>query len=86
MNMKPYQNRNQLMKDVNFVKSMILDEEYKTFIVGILFDQWLTTAQDSPWYADEEGDAAETLVKINESGQSSEWRGEHVVFEDVSPL
>ena len=84
--MKSYQNRNQLMKDVNFVKSMILDEEYKTFIVGVLFDQWLTTAQDSPWYTNEEENAAETLVKINEKGQSSEWKGGHVVFEDVSPL
>ena len=83
MNMKPYENRDQLVKDVLFVKSIVLDEEYKSFIVGLLFDQWLCTATDSPWYADEEGEAAETLVKINEKGQSSEWEGEHIVFEDV---
>ena len=83
MNMKPYENRDQLVKDVLFVKSIVLDEEYKSFIVGLLFDQWLCTAKDSPWYVDEEGEAAETLVKINEKGQSSEWEGEHIVFEDV---
>ena len=83
MNMKPYENRDQLVKDVIFVKSIVLDEEYKAFIVSMLFEQWLCTAKDSPWYTDEEGEAAETLVKINEKGQSSEWEGEHVVFEDV---
>ena len=79
--MKPYENRDQLVKDVIFVKSIVLDEEYKSFIVNMLFDQWLCTAKDSPWYTDEE--VAETPVKINENGQSSEWEGEHVVFEDV---
>ena len=86
MNMKPYKNRNQLLKDVLFVKSILLEEKYKSFIVGVLFDQWLSTAEDSPWYANEGKDFTETLVKINENGQSSEWKGEHILFEDIHPL
>ena len=35
MNMKPYKNRNQLLKDVLFVKSILLEEKYKSFIVGV---------------------------------------------------
>tara|TARA_B100000029_G_scaffold466699_1_gene502423 strand:+ start:943 stop:1209 length:267 start_codon:yes stop_codon:yes gene_type:complete len=86
MDMKPYKNKNQLLKDVLFVKSILLDEKYKSFIVSVLFDQWLSTAEDSPWYANEEEDFTETPVKINENGQSSEWKGEHILFEDILPL
>ena len=67
MNMKTYKNRNQLLKDVLFVKSILLEEKYKSFIVGVLFDQWLSTAEDSPWYANEEENFTETPVKINGS-------------------
>ena len=86
MFLKEYKDRNELMEDIQFIKTALLDEEYKSYLVNSLFDQWLYTGSDSPWSQDNDISAAETLVKISKEGVSSEWKGEHVVFEDVSVL
>ena len=85
--MKSYQNREQLKEDVTFVKSILeYDPEYRNHIISILFNQWIDTSPDSPWYnegSEEEMEAADTLIKINENGQSNEWSGKHTVFNEV---
>ena len=46
--------------------------------------------QDSPWYEnrelmdEKEKNAVETLIKISDEGISSQWCGEHIVFNDLS--
>ena len=85
MFLKEYKDRNELIDDIQFIKKALLDEEYKSYLVNSLFDQWLCTAPDSPW-KNNDVSAADTLVKISKEGVSSEWKGEHVIFEDVSVL
>ena len=83
--MKNYQSRQELSDDVMFLKSIIQDEVYLSHKINIIFKQWMETSPDSPWYDEEEQkkDAAETLVKINQSGVSNEWNGDHTVFNEV---
>ena len=88
--MKNYHSRQELEMDVRFIKDMIKDEEYCNQQVILLFEQWRKTSPDSPWYEGIENldpdvlECANTLVKISEgSGVSSEWCGEHTVFETV---
>ena len=68
--MKVYQNKEQLKEDVDFIKSILEhDPDYRNHIVNVLFTQWMDTSPDSPWYYDgseEEMEAADTLVNINE--------------------
>ena len=82
--MKVYQNKEQLKEDVDFIKSILEhDPDYRNHIINVLFTQWMDTSPDSPWYYDgseEEMEAADTLVNINETvdetihenGQSNE--------------
>tara|TARA_B100000214_G_scaffold324344_1_gene261265 strand:- start:595 stop:951 length:357 start_codon:yes stop_codon:yes gene_type:complete len=101
--MKVYQNKEQLKEDVDFMKSILeYDPDYRNHIINVLFTQWMDTSPDSPWYYDgseEEIEAADTLVSINEiesneeepsttvkideNGKSNEWSGEHTVFHEV---
>ena len=68
--MKVYQNKEQLKEDVDFIKSILEhDPDYRNHIINVLFTQWMDTSPDSPWYYDgseEEMEAADTLVNINE--------------------
>ena len=87
--MKVYHSRMELAEDVQFIRSIILNEEYRNHVIHILFNQWMETSSDSPWYdgqdeVDEvdEVDAATSLVKISEEGKSSEWSGQHTIFHD----
>ena len=82
--MKVYQTKEQLKEDVDFIKSILEhDPDYRNHIVNVLFTQWMDNSPDSPWYYDgseEEMEAADTLVNINETvdetihenGQSNE--------------
>ena len=88
--MKNYLSRRELEIDVQFINDVIKDEEYCNQQVNILFEQWMKTSPDSPWYEGIESvdtdvlECANTLVKISQgSCISSEWCGEHIVFEDV---
>ena len=69
--MKVYQNKEQLKEDVDFIKSILeYDPDYRNHIVNVLFTQWMDTSPDSPWYyngSEEEMEAADTLVNINET-------------------
>jgi hypothetical protein len=86
--MKTYQSRKELDEDVKFLKSIIQDEVYLSNKINILFKQWMETSPDSPWYDEEveveQLEAAETLVKINRSGVSNQWKGDHTVFNEVN--
>ena len=62
--MKPYQNRNELIKDIDFIKSIILDYEYMNHIIHILFRQWMETSPDSPWYSKNTSSIEEELISV----------------------
>ena len=93
--MKNYTCREELINDVKFIKDMVPDKLYRNHMINILFEQWMNTSPDSPWYENNEveydekvdkeliNDAAETLVKISNDGKSNEWNGTHTVFNDV---
>ena len=89
--MKNYHSRQELEIDVQFIKAMIKDDYvYRHQMINALFDRWRKTSPDSPWYEGIESvdtdvlECANTLVKISQgSCISSEWCGEHIVFEDV---
>ena len=85
--MKYYNSREELKVDVDFIKSIVLDEEMCSHLVSQLFDQWMYTSPDSPFndLTNEDVECARILVKISKDGVSNEWKGEHIVFEDISP-
>tara|TARA_Y100001970_G_C14070316_1_gene769046 strand:- start:300 stop:599 length:300 start_codon:yes stop_codon:yes gene_type:complete len=85
--MKYYQSRQELKVDVDFIKSIVIDVDRCSDLVSQLFEQWMYTSPDSPFNDFDQNDviSAKTLVEINKSGVSSEWSGEHIVFEDISP-
>lgn len=85
--MKHYNSREELKVDVDFIKSIVLDEDMCSHLVSQLFDQWMHTAPDSPFnnFNDEDIECARNLVKFNKDGVSNEWKGQHIVFEDISP-
>ena len=47
--MKYYNSRQELKVDVDFIKSIVLDEDMCSKLVSQLFDQWMYTAPDSPF-------------------------------------
>ena len=95
--MKNYHSRQELEMDVQFIKDMVKDDvAYCSQMINSLFDSWRKTSPDSPWYEEVEVEVEEvedtdvlecanTLIKISQgNGVSSEWCGEHIVFETVS--
>jgi hypothetical protein len=83
---KYYTNRDDLYDDMEFIYDLRIPYEVKQQLLDELFELWKYQSTDSPWFKrpdKQELDAAETLVKISEDGQSSEWIGEHIVFESV---
>lgn len=85
--MKFYNNRNELKEDVDFITSIVTDLTKRDELINQLFEQWMYTSPDSPFndHSEEDISCAQTLVTINQMGVSSEWKGQHIVFEDVSP-
>jgi hypothetical protein len=87
--MKLYNNKEELKDDVNFVCSVVSDEEYKKSLINELFNRWKLTSNDSPWRDKEmerkEKKAIQTLMKLSEDGISNQWEGEHIIFEEVKP-
>jgi|TARA_B100001094_G_scaffold91911_1_gene87886 hypothetical protein len=84
--MKIYQNRQQLSNDVNYIKETITDTNYRDKLINDLFQRWKNNAEDSPWTMNVlERNAVQTLIKISEEGVSSEWCGEHIIFEEIQP-
>lgn len=85
--MKYYNSREELKIDVDFIKSIVLDEDLCSELVSQLFDQWMYTAPDSPFndFNNEDVECARNIVKFSKDGISNQWKGEHIVFEDVSP-
>lgn len=87
--MKTYNNRNELVQDIDFLKEVLVDLETRSRYIDELFHQWKNTSPDSPWYENrelmesKEKNAVETLIKISDEGQSSEWCGEHIIFTDL---
>lgn len=82
--MKMYQNREELSKDIKFIKETISDNQYKEQLINELFESWKNSGQDSPWKINDiERDAVKTLIKISEDGVSNEWCGEHIIFEEI---
>jgi hypothetical protein len=87
--MKVYRNRTEYEEDVDLLKNTIMDLETCSKYIDELFYQWKDTSPDSPWYENremmdlKEKNAVETLIKISEEGISSEWCGEHTVFNEL---
>ena len=75
--MKTYNNKEELKDDVNFVCSVVSDEEYKKSLINELFNRWKWTSNDSPWSNKEmelkEKKAIQTLMKLSEDGISNPW-------------
>tara|TARA_B100001094_G_scaffold68899_1_gene65272 strand:- start:750 stop:1007 length:258 start_codon:yes stop_codon:yes gene_type:complete len=85
--MKVYKNRNELRDDIIFIKKNLIDKERKTHLINLLFNQWMDTSPDSPWYSSKlEENAVKSLIKISEKGISNEWQGEHIFFKDPQIL
>ena len=89
MTTKYYTNRDDLYDDMEFIYDLRIPYNVKQQLLDELFESWKDHSPDSPWFkrqtnSKEEIDAAETLVKISEDGKSSEWKGEHIVFEHVN--
>ena len=87
--MKIYSSRTELQSDINFLRSIIDDQEYLNYLIIQLVDCWKESSPDSPWVGENlnEGDlnAANTLVKISkDTGKSNQWKGEHTVFYQVN--
>lgn len=87
--MKEYKSREELVKDVKFIKSIFIHEsDYRNKIISILFNRWMETSPDSPNIIDEvDNDTSHenlhTLVKINSEGVSNQWTGSHTVFNEI---
>lgn len=88
-NMKEYKSRDELVKDVKFIKSIFIHEsDYRNKIISILFNRWMETSPDSPNIIDDvDNDTSHenlhTLVKINSEGVSNQWTGSHTVFNEI---
>ena len=88
-NMKEYKSRDELVKDVKFIKSIFIHEsDYRNKIISILFNRWMETSPDSPYIIDDvDNDTSHenlhTLVKINSEGVSNQWTGSHTVFNEI---
>lgn len=85
--MKTYNNRHELKVDVDFINSIVTDVKKRDELVYQLFEQWMYTSPDSPFNDLNQDDVmcAQSLVEINRNGVSSEWKGQHIVFEDIQP-
>ena len=87
--MKVYNDRIEYEKDVDLLNKTIQDLETRSKHIDELFYQWKNTSPDSPWYENremmesKEKNAVEKLIKISEEGISSEWCGEHIIFEEI---
>jgi hypothetical protein len=92
MTTKYYTNRRELYEDMEFIYDLRIPYDVKQKLLDELFESWKDYSPDSPWYKNnhlemkkEEYDACNTLVSISRGeGISSEWKGEHIVFEDVN--
>ena len=92
MTTKYYTNRKDLYEDMEFIYDLRIPYDVKQKLLDELFESWKNNSPDSPWYKNnnvtltkEEYDAANTLVSISRGeGISSEWKGEHIVFENVN--
>tara|TARA_B100002051_G_C16734829_1_gene640566 strand:+ start:149 stop:442 length:294 start_codon:yes stop_codon:yes gene_type:complete len=87
--MKNYSSRTELHSDINFLRSIIDDQEYLNYLIIQLVDCWKDTSPDSPWFTENKNEndfeAATTLVKISrDTGKSNQWKGEHTVFNQVN--
>ena len=89
MTTKYYTNRDDLYDDMEFIYDLRIPYEVKQPLLDELFESWKVQSPDSPWFnrqinSKQEIDAAETLVRISNEGISNEWKGEHIVFENVN--
>lgn len=90
MTTKYYTNRKELYEDMEFIYDLRIPYDVKQKLLDELFESWKDYSPDSPWCKKsinfkKEIDAANTLVSISRGeGISSEWKGEHIVFEDVN--
>ena len=92
MTTKYYTNRKDLYEDMEFIYDLRIPYDVKQKLLDELFESWKEYSPDSPWCKNnnvkstkEEYDAANTLVSISRrEGKSSEWNGEHIVFENVN--
>ena len=81
-------NRENLVKDINFISKLSIPVKKKNSMKNELIEIWKYNSTDSPWNNEEyrrkkEKEAVETLISISKSGKSSEWCGEHIVFNTV---
>ena len=86
MTSKYYTDREELYDDMEFIYDIRIPYEVKQQLLDELFETWKNNSPDSPWFKgnEKDKDAAKTLVSISQEGISNEWKGEHIVFENVN--
>ena len=90
MTTKYYTNRKELYEDMEFIYDIRIPYDVKQILLDELFESWKDYSPDSPWLkksinSKQEIEAAQSLVSISRGeGISSEWKGEHIVFENVN--
>lgn len=66
---KMYNSRSELIDDINFIKNTLspIDCEKANHLMGELFERWMITSTDSPWYVytDDDMNTAEQLIKLS---------------------
>tara|TARA_B110000495_G_C22924994_1_gene540517 strand:- start:235 stop:552 length:318 start_codon:yes stop_codon:yes gene_type:complete len=81
-------NRKGLVEDINFISKLNIPPHQQNKMKSELIDMWKYNGKDSPWNNEEERvkkekEAVETLISISNNGVSSEWCGEHIIFNNV---
>ena len=66
---KTYNSRSELMDDIYFIRNILspIDYEKANHLMRELFERWMITSSDSPWYVytDDEINVAEQLIKLS---------------------
>ena len=78
--MKEYRNRNELKEDINLINHVT--QRFKGQFINELITLWKETSPDSPYFINIP-QMNHGVQKILENGISNQWKGEHIIFEEV---
>lgn len=75
MNVKYYENREQLNNDIEFIYNLRIPYDVRTTLIDELFESWKNNSPDSPWFMKKEIESANTLINLSQK---------EFVFENVN--
>ena len=79
----PVSTMNELVSRCEFIQNLGMGILHRERACLEEYNRWKNGSSDSPWTDSESLEVAKTLVKISQSGVSSEWTGEHTEFNEV---